>query len=155
MVKLNTPVNIIGFDGKASGQAGYIIGLHFQIAEWRFQKLPFLILDTGKQDLIVGQNFLKQHDIWLVIQNHQMIWPNNWAQAADCYIDYNINNSSIQPIQWTPMESAKEIKILHCKLTTLKAKSEHQVDADWRDQQIADGEGQQEQLKWETVSPNY
>ncbi|OJD10369.1 hypothetical protein ACJ73_09822 [Blastomyces percursus] len=65
VVKLDAPVDVIGFDGKTKGQAAYVVGLHFQVAGRRFQKLPFLILDIGKQDLIIGRKFLEQHDIWL------------------------------------------------------------------------------------------
>ncbi|OJD10397.1 hypothetical protein ACJ73_09811, partial [Blastomyces percursus] len=136
VVKLDRPVDVIGFDGKTSGQAGYVIGLHFQIAGRRFQKLPFLILDTGKQDLIVGRKFLEQHDIWLDVRNHRIIWPDDRAQAANCYIDYNINNLPTQPMQWTPTGSAREIKILRRELATPKAKPEHQADADRRDQRM-------------------
>ncbi|OJD25418.1 hypothetical protein ACJ73_03208 [Blastomyces percursus] len=147
VVKLDTPVDVIGFDGKASGQAGYVIGLHFQIAGRRFQKLPFLILDTGKQDLIVGRKFLEQHDIWLDVWNHRMIWPDDRAQAANCYIDYNINNLPTQPIQWTSTGSAREIKILRRELATPKAKPEHQADADRRDQRMGKA-GKKRRVQW-------
>ncbi|OJD23554.1 hypothetical protein ACJ73_05087, partial [Blastomyces percursus] len=136
VVKLDTPVGVIGFDGKPSGQASYVIGLHFQIAGRRFQKLPFLVLDTGKQDLIVGRKFLEQHDIWLDVRNHQMIWPDDRGQAADCYIDHNVNNLPPQYTHWSRTGSAKEIKIPYHELAIPKPKPEHQTDADRRDQRM-------------------
>ncbi|OJD26215.1 hypothetical protein ACJ73_02414 [Blastomyces percursus] len=50
VVKLDTAVDVIGFDQRPSSLC------------W-------------KQDLIIGRKFLEQHDIWLDVRNQEMVWP--------------------------------------------------------------------------------
>ena len=36
---------------------------------------PFLILNLGQHEVIMGWQWFEEHDIWLDVWNQQLIWP--------------------------------------------------------------------------------
>ena len=41
----------------------------------QFLDQPFLILNLGQHDVIIGQQWFKQQDMWLDVWNQQLVWP--------------------------------------------------------------------------------
>ena len=42
----------------------------FVLTEARFLKVPMLITELGKHDMIIGKKWLAEHDVWLDMKNH-------------------------------------------------------------------------------------
>ena len=49
--------------------------MHFIVGGRWFLDQPFLILNLGQHDVIIGQQWFKQQDMWLDVWNWQLVWP--------------------------------------------------------------------------------
>ena len=72
---LPTPCKVKGFDGKSTTEIAYAIILHLLVDGRRFLNMPILITDLGQHDMIIGKNWLAEHDVWLNMKDQQLVWP--------------------------------------------------------------------------------
>jgi predicted aspartyl protease len=121
---LNTPLHRLpyavpvgGFDGKTKVSVNQFIRLHLTIDGRRIRNCPFLILDLGNQDVIIGIKWMRRFRVHLDPERNKLIWPSDAPPNPHL---------------------AKEIKLPYFS-PKLQAKSlNHQADANRRDQALED-----------------
>lgn len=74
--QLKTAAGTKGFNGRPGSPITHIIVLHLVINGRRFLNQPFLILDLGQHDIIVGRRWLAEKDVWMDVRNRRLVWPN-------------------------------------------------------------------------------
>lgn len=80
--QLDQPSRTKGFDGQPGPPITHVVVLHLWIGGRRFLNQPFLILDLGQHDMIVGRKWFMDQDVWLDVKNHRLIWPNQRPLTA-------------------------------------------------------------------------
>ena len=73
--RLKQPAKTKGFCRSEGPQITHAIKMHFIMGGRRFLDQPFLILDLGQHDVIIGQQWFKQQDMWLDVWNQWLVWP--------------------------------------------------------------------------------
>jgi transposase InsO family protein len=68
-------VPIRGYDGGASSHANQFIRLHLNVDKRRIRNCPFIVLDLGQHDVIIGNRWLKHFNILLDPKRNKLIWP--------------------------------------------------------------------------------
>lgn len=97
------------------------------------QKIPFIILNMGKQDLIIRRKFMEFYDIWLDICNQRMVWPKDWS-LPQIPIPSPLDIPIATPApQANPLGYRHELKILWRELNKPAANPRHQADMNWQD----------------------
>ncbi len=72
------PVSIKGFDGDEGGMAKQFIRLHLTIDGRRLRNCPFIILDLGNQDVIIGIKWMRRFKVRLDPQHNSFLWPTEY-----------------------------------------------------------------------------
>jgi hypothetical protein len=72
---LPEPCRVKGFDGKSSTEITHAIILHLSVDGRRFLNMPIIITDLGQHDMIIGKNWLAEHDVWLNMKDQRLVWP--------------------------------------------------------------------------------
>jgi Reverse transcriptase (RNA-dependent DNA polymerase)/RNase H-like domain found in reverse transcriptase len=103
-----------GYNGKPGTPITHLIIMHLWVDGRRFLKVPMLITDLGQHDLILGQKWLAEKDIWLDSRNRKLLWPEERTYPEK-------------------MQSQMTIKIPTEILKRPTSNSEHQKDMERRD----------------------
>lgn len=69
------PIPIKGFKEGIQTQATHYIRLHLTVEGRRVYNCPFVILDIGQQDMIIGLKWMKRFRIQLDSSRHKLLWP--------------------------------------------------------------------------------
>ena len=123
------PLTVKGYNGQNGNPITHILRLHLKIDGQRQYNLPLLILDLGNHDLILGWGWLV--NFWILVD------------AANCRLRW--------PEDLQPFYSAiKEVVVKRTAIIPVPHSSEHQQDADARNEAFEQDEqrrlaGQQEQ----------
>ena len=72
---LRQPTKTRGFSGSAEPQITHAIKLHLIVGGRRLLNQPFLILNLGQHEAIIGRRWFAEHDVWLDVRNQQLMWP--------------------------------------------------------------------------------
>ena len=72
---LDREIPIKGYDGKHNSYASYYLPMHLTVDGRRQESVPFIILDLGQHDIILGLKWLSHFDIWIDVRNQVLIWP--------------------------------------------------------------------------------
>ena len=67
--QLKQPAKTKGFCRSEGPQITHTIKMHFIVGGRQFLDQPFLILNLGQHDVIIGQQWFKQQDMWLDVWN--------------------------------------------------------------------------------------
>lgn len=106
-------VEVAGFDGKGGHYIDRFIRLDYEVGGRRFKALPMVILDSQKQDMLVGAKWFSKYDILPDCRRQSLIFPEDL------------------PATYT---ARKELRIPRQILKRLpEASPIHQEDADRRD----------------------
>ena len=106
-----------GFDGKTKVSVNQFIRLHLTIDGRRIRNCPFLVLDLGIQDVIIGIKWMRRFRVHLDPERNKLIWPSDAPPNPHL---------------------AKEIKLPY-SFPKLQAKFlNHQADANRRDLALED-----------------
>lgn len=108
------PIATKGFDGRDSKPVTHILFLHLSIDGQRQQDIPFLILDLGTHDVILGLKWMSYFNVWLLPRDRRLLWPDDPERT---------NTPSFQ----------REIAIDKTAIEPKKPNPEHQRDAAARD----------------------
>ena len=118
LTRLPLPSRTRGFDGNPGRPVTHSLNLHLWVDGRRFLDQPFLIVDLGQYDIIIGRRWLANHDIWLDVRNRRMIWQTDRTVAEE--------------VQW------KQETVVPKRILPRPAiQWEHQRDADRRDRLMA------------------
>ena len=74
-------VQIRGFKDTITSSATHFIRLHLRIDGRTILNCPFVILDLGQQDCIIGLRWLKRFRIKLDAEHHRLIWPSEYPPS--------------------------------------------------------------------------
>lgn len=110
------PISIRGFDGNSREKANQFIRLHLTLDGRRIRNCPFIILDLGNQDAIIGLKWMRRFKVRLDPTHNRFIWPTDYPP--------------------TPM-LAREIKLPYFSGKVQRLHLNHQSDANRRDQAIS------------------
>jgi hypothetical protein len=121
--RLPFTIPIKGYDGKQGNAISHIIRFHFTINGRRQYHHPFLILDLGNHDVILGREWFASFNVLVDCANRCLQWPAN------------------QPPSYSVL---KEIPVLRSSLVLSPPTKEHQEDAQARDAAIAKEEQRRE-----------
>jgi predicted aspartyl protease len=111
---LNRTIQAKGFDGKASKVITHLLVLNLTIDGHRQEEVPFLILDLGNHDLILGLKWMSYFNVWLNPKEHRIMWPDN-------------------PTRESLISFHREIKIPRSSLKDARPRREYQRDIAIRD----------------------
>lgn len=75
------PVQPRAFDGSLTPSITHMLVAAVQIDGRRFHGLPMVITNLGNYDMIIGRNWLAEHDIWLDVKNKKLLWPDSRLRA--------------------------------------------------------------------------
>ena len=70
-------VPVGGFDGKSITSVKQFIRLHLTIDGRRIRNCPFIILDLGQQDVIIGIKWMRRFKVLLDPERNSLIWPSD------------------------------------------------------------------------------
>ena len=111
--RLPKPLTVKGYNEQNGNPITHILCLHLKINGWRQYNLPLLILDLGNHDLILGWGWLA--NFWILVN------------AANCCLRW--------PEDLQPFYSAiKEVVVKQTAVIPVSHSSEHQQDADTRNE---------------------
>jgi transposase InsO family protein len=108
-------VPIRGFKGPIQAYATHYIRLHLTVDGRRIYNCPFVILDLGDQDVIIGIQWMKRFKLKLDTARNRFIWPSEYPPTQNF---------------------AKEIVIPYNSRELLIKFPEHQADASRRDRNL-------------------
>ena len=81
--KLPYPVQVRGFKDKITSNVTHYIRLHFNIDGRKILNCPFIILDLGSQDCIIGIQWLRRFKIKLDSDRLRLVWPSKYPPSFD------------------------------------------------------------------------
>ena len=106
---LNHSIVAKGYDGKPSFTVGQVIVLDLLLDGRKLHNIPFLILNLGNHDMILGAKWMDYFDIAPDLRRKRLIWPQNIPLDPPCF--------------------AKQIKLpLHVLLHNPTPNPKHQLD---------------------------
>ena len=68
-------VPIRGYNSQIQSKVNQFIRLHLNVDQRRIRNCPFIVLDLGQQDLIIGNKWLKHFRVLLDPVKNKIIWP--------------------------------------------------------------------------------
>lgn len=68
-------IMVKGFSDQIQTPASYCVRLHITINERTIQNYPFVIMDLGQQDCIIGIQWLRRFKVQLDTQRNRLLWP--------------------------------------------------------------------------------
>lgn len=74
--KLQKPSKTRGFDGKPGEPITHAVILDLWVDGRLFTDQPFMLVQLGQYDMIIGRKWLAKHDVWLDVRNRRLVWPN-------------------------------------------------------------------------------
>ena len=111
---LNRTIQAKGFDGKTSKVITHLLILNLTIDGHRQEEVPFLILDLGNHDLILGLKWMSYFNVWLNPKEHRIMWPDD-------------------PTRELPFSFHKEIRIPRSSLQAIRPHRKYQQNVAIRD----------------------
>ncbi|PVH90778.1 hypothetical protein DM02DRAFT_607107, partial [Periconia macrospinosa] len=81
--KLPRPVTVRGFQDSITDSARRYIRLHLRIDKRTILNCPFVILDLGTQDVIIGLKWMKRFQVRLDTENNRILWPSKYPPVPD------------------------------------------------------------------------
>jgi len=75
IIPLAREIPLKGFDGKASSPVTQALFLNMSIDGRRQLLAPFLIVDIGGHDMIIGRKWFSYFNIHLDIRKRRLLWP--------------------------------------------------------------------------------
>ena len=115
--QLEEPIAVKGFDGKRGHAATHILTLHLSVDGRRLTDIPFLILDLGNHDLILGLKWMDYFNVWLDPRNKAFVWPDDESRLS-------------------PPSFQREIRTQRQTIAPKVVNLVHQQDAEARDQAL-------------------
>jgi len=114
---LPTPITVQGFDGQGRQDAIQYIVLYLHVNGRKQYNVPMVLLDTGRQDLILGRTWFDYLNVQLNPRRRQLVWPENLP----------------------PSPNLVKLRLLEPEtLRQLPVQGDHQFDADRRDRAMAE-----------------
>lgn len=110
--RLPRTIAVKGYDGQSRNSASHYLRLHLTIDGRRQYNVPFLILDLGSHDIILGRKWLAQFDIGVDCRRNRLLWPKELGPSRSV---------------------VKEIVTTRQGLLPQNIQRSHQEDADARD----------------------
>ena len=97
------PIPIKGYDGKHKSSASHFLVVHLTVDGRRQENIPFIILDLGQHDVILGLKWMAHFDIWLNVREQKLIWPEPKGQEPTSLFEKEIyvprDNIRPKPVQ--------------------------------------------------------
>jgi hypothetical protein len=115
--RLVRPIHIKGFDGRSGKAISHVLSLNLSIDGQRQEEIPFLILDLGTHDVILGLKWMSYFNVWLNPRDKRLMWPDD-------------------PDRTTAPSFYREIQVPRTSLQSTKPNREHQRDAAARDRAL-------------------
>jgi len=75
--RLIRPITTKGFDGRPGKLVTHFLSLNLSLDDQRQEDIPFLILDLGSHDVILGLKWMSYFNIWLNPRDKRLLWPND------------------------------------------------------------------------------
>ena len=72
-IRLGTAVRTKGFDGQSGAPITHVIFLDLHIDGRQFSNQPFLIVNLGQHDAIIGEKWLAEKDVWLDVRHRRLV----------------------------------------------------------------------------------
>jgi predicted aspartyl protease len=109
------PIIPKGFNGQPSKAVTHMLTLHLSLNGQRQEDIPFMILDLGNHDVILGLKWMSYFNVWLKPRDKRLMWPD-------------------EPKHATPPLFQREILVPRTTLRHGKIQPKHQQDVYARDQ---------------------
>lgn len=71
---LEKPVLVKGYNRQTGKPITSILQIHLQVNKQQQYNMPFLVTDLGNHNVILGCKWLAYLNLWLDVQNQQLIW---------------------------------------------------------------------------------
>jgi hypothetical protein len=73
--KLPRPIRVKGYDNKVATSATRYIRFGLLLDHRKFVNMPFVILDIGNHDVILGKTFFEYYNTKLDVKGRKLLWP--------------------------------------------------------------------------------
>ena len=113
---LPCPIRVKGYEGKIQTAVVQFLRLHLKIDGRKIWNLPFLVLDLGSQDCILGRHWLDRFNVSLSARYRRLEWPAEFPPSYSIQIERIVKRKDIVKHPINPG---------------------HQADADARDRAMA------------------
>lgn len=81
--KLPYKLTVKGFQDQITSPVAHYIRLHMIVGGRKVHNCPFVIVDLGSQDCIIGQHWLKRFQILIDTDKSRLIWPEKYPPTYD------------------------------------------------------------------------
>lgn len=100
--RLSHPITVKGYDGQVKKRITYILRIHFTINGRRQYNLPFLLLDLGNHEVILGRTWLAYLSVLVDAKNRCLRWPKEYPRSYSARKEIRIPRSSLIPQRILP-----------------------------------------------------
>lgn len=113
--RLPTAINVKGYDGHGGNSITHILRLHLTVDGRRQYNIPFMILDLGSHDCIIGRKWFEYFDVLIDAKRRCLRWPQHLTPSYSVVKEILVQREALiaQP--------------------TTKATADYQADIDARD----------------------
>jgi hypothetical protein len=115
--RLPYSVPIRGFQNKIQSHADQYLRLHLTVDGHKVYNCPFVILDLGSQDVIIGIKWMKKFRLKINTQTNQFIWPAEYPPTLIASKDILIRYNSSRPLLKTQRQHQSDVlrrdRIIH------------------------------------------
>ncbi|ELR07906.1 hypothetical protein GMDG_08554, partial [Pseudogymnoascus destructans 20631-21] len=116
--KLPYSVPIRGFQCKIQGHVSEYIRLHLTVEGRRIYNCPFVLLDLGAQDVIIGKKLFSCFRILLDSAKSRLVWPKEYpptpSWSKEITLPYHSRDTSIKHPAYQSDANRRDFAI-HCK----------------------------------------
>jgi transposase InsO family protein len=101
-------ITVKGYDGQSCNSASHYLRLHLTIDGRRQYNVPFVILDLGSHDIILGRKWLAQFDIGVDCRRNCLLWPRELGPSCSIVKEIVTTRRGLLPqrTQWSHQEDA-------------------------------------------------
>jgi transposase InsO family protein len=97
--RLPTAINVKGYDGKTGNSITHILRLHLTIDGRRQYNVPFLILDLGSHDCILGRKWFEYFNVLIDAKERRFHWPQHLNPSYSVVKEILVQREALAPQQ--------------------------------------------------------
>jgi hypothetical protein len=75
LLLLESSIRIRGYDGQAKQRVSHYLLCNLVVDQRRLPQVPFLVLDLGNHDLILGSDWFSYYDVKPDMRRRKLLWP--------------------------------------------------------------------------------
>jgi transposase InsO family protein len=95
--RLPTPIPVKGYNGQTGPAITHVLRLHLTVDGRKQYNLPFLILDLGSHDMILGRIWFEYFKIFINVRQRKLIWPKALPPSSSVIKEILVERKALAP----------------------------------------------------------